>query len=253
MANPKTPADLRFEEYLDAYGYSWEYEPPDQSRPADYVIHRGGATIACEVKSFETQAIRELGERAGGPVIVPPNLLYRTIQKQTRRAASKLKKLANRGWPLVVVLSNPSRASVYLDPATVFHALYGQASPEHPAPKDGLRLITWPRPQYAGRDGVLHAYPETSAVLTLHAHADSGVQIQLPGADGTPEDWDIGGGLGAERPPFVHVMRTVSASAVPLPDDVFDGPLDATWALNAEGAMEQSRGLVRPNSLLDED
>ena len=95
MANRKPPAELRFEEYLTAYGYTWDHEPDLGRRErVDYVIRRGKTTAACEVKEFQTQAVRDLGKRAGGPVIVPPHLAYRTIRDQVKRAAHKLKPLA---------------------------------------------------------------------------------------------------------------------------------------------------------------
>lgn len=245
------PAELRFERYLAAYGYSWEYEPDLGRRErVDYVIRRGQVTAACEVKEFETTAIRELGDRVGTPVIVPPHLLYRTIRSQVKRAARKLKPLAERAWPLLVVLSNPRGASVMLDPRTVFTSLYGQPGGDYSPGRRAFRLNVWPFPQYAGRGGVLHRYPEISAVATLHPYAGSGVQLW--GGGESPSDWDIGGdGVDQERPPFVHVFRGVGTTAVPLPDRMFDGPIDATWALNPEGALEQCRGFVRADAVMD--
>jgi hypothetical protein len=52
---------------------------------------------------------------------------------------------------------------------------------------------------------------------------------------------------------FVHVMRSVSTEAVALPDDLFDAPYDASWKVNDAGAMAQCSGLLRADSLLDED
>jgi hypothetical protein len=123
MAVVQNQSELIFETYLQAHHYSWQYEP-DLGVPGrpDYMISRGGSAAICEVKEFETDAIRELGAEAGGPVIVPPRLLYRTIRRQVRAAASKMRPLASRGIPIVVVLANPQHASVTLDPRTVFHA-----------------------------------------------------------------------------------------------------------------------------------
>jgi hypothetical protein len=108
MAPSRPAAEVLFERYLEAHGYEWEHEPDLRIVTApDYRIRRSGVEVICEVKEFETQAIRELSEAAGTPVVVPPKLLYRTIRSQLDSAARQLRPLAGRGLPLVVVLANP--------------------------------------------------------------------------------------------------------------------------------------------------
>lgn len=40
---------------------------------------------------------------------------------------------------------------------------------------------------------------------------------------------------------YVDVIETISASAVPLPEDWFDGERDSRWRLNADGCFELLR------------
>lgn len=237
-------SEVTFEAYLRLHGYAWEYEP-DLAIPGrpDYVISRGRSIAVCEVKEFETTAIRELGQRAGGPVTVPPRLLYRTIRAQVRAAARKMRPLADRALPLVIVLSNPQRATVVLDPRTLFHALYGVLDPEAPAPPaQGLRIHAWPMPTYAGRGGVLTAqYPFISAVAVLHGVVGAEVFILNAGPHGEEAPLGV---TDRERPIFLHVMHAVSEEATPVPDDLFDAPYDAHWKVNEAGAMAQVFGLA---------
>jgi hypothetical protein len=201
-------SEVTFEAYLRMHGYAWEYEP-DLGIPGrpDYVISRGRSTAVCEVKEFETGAIRELGKQADGPVVVPPRLLYRTIRAQVRAAASKMRPLADRALPLVIVLSNPQRATVLLDPRTLFHAPYGVPDPACPAPSaHGLRIHASARPTHAGRGGVLTAqYPFISAVAVLHGPSGADVYVLNAGPHGEEAPLGV---THRERPIFTrHALR----------------------------------------------
>ena len=242
VTRQRPAAESRFERYLDAHAYGWEHEPDLGIATApDYRIRRGDTSAICEVKQFETTAIRELGARAGGPVIIPPELSYRTIRNQIDSAARQLRPLADRGLPLVVVLANPSRATVLLDPPTLFHAMYGGA--HWAAPDDPLSSIeTWPIPTAAGRDGAMTAKHDfISAIVALQVRRDPGASFDAPVA------------LTSSSAPYAHVVDALSSSAVPVPTTVFDGASDARWSPDRDRRYRQVTGVLRPGSVRDDD
>lgn len=228
-------AEMLFEEYLDDHGYEWEHEP-DLGIPTvpDYAVRRNEAELVCEIKQFCTQAIRELGESAGGPVAVPPKLLYGTIRAQIDAAARQLKPLAGRGIPLVIILANPARATVTLDPGTLFHAMYGGghwALPQQLLPS----IDQWPIPSSAGRDGALttkHAYISAVGGLRGQQTLSRFAPTEHPGASQNLE-----------------VVESLSDRATPLPANVFDGSADARWAPDEGGRYRQTAGIQRAGSI----
>lgn len=242
MARARPHAEVLFERYLRAHGYEWEHEPElgVSSRP-DYRVRRSGVEAICEVKQFETRAIREFGEAAGGPVVVPPRLLYDTIRNQLDSAARQLKPLADRDIPLVVVLANPLRATVLLDPPFLFHAMYGGghwATDGEPTPS----IEAWPIPTAAGRDGALtnqHTY--IGAVVALFTRRDPTAHFDAPPV---PRN---------DPSPYVHVLDTLSDAAVRLPDQMFDGPSDARWSPDDRNHYRQISGVIRPGGMRDLD
>ena len=167
---------------------------------------------------------------AGGPVIVPPKLLYRTIRSQIDAAARQLRSLAGRGLPLVVVLSNPSAATVLLDPPTLFHAMYGGgnwAVPDAATPS----IDQWPMPTAAGRDGALTAsHHYISAVAALRTRRDPAAPFDAPPA------------RAPLQLPYVHVIDTLSAAAIPVP-----AHMSGWWRLSTNEiiAVSSTSGSVR--------
>jgi hypothetical protein len=241
VTRQRPAAERLFEQYLDAHGYRWEHEPAFGTATApDYWIERLGVEVVCEVKQFETDAIREMGRAAGGAVVIPPKLLYRTIRGGIAKAAKQLKPLADRGLPLVVVLSNPCRASLLLSPPTLFHAMYGDdrwAAPDEIAPT----IEQWPIPTAAGRDGEMtskHSY--ISAVLALGRRRDPEELFDPPAR---PDQ---------STAPYVHVVDALGDAAVPLPLSVFDGSSDARWSPDRRRRYVQVTGTHRPGSLSDD-
>jgi hypothetical protein len=242
VTRERPAAELLFERYLDAHGYHWEHEPDLGIATApDYRIRRGETRAICEVKQFETTAVRDLGARAGGPVVVPPELLYRTIRNQIDSAARQLRPLVGWGLPLVVVLANPSQATVLLDPPTLFHSMYGEGS--WAALDDPLPSIeAWPIPTAAGRDGAMAAKHDfITAIVALRERRESGAFFDPPVR---PKHLSA---------PYVHVIDAVSSSAVPLPMTFFDGASDARWSPDQRRNYQQVTGLLRPGSIRDHE
>ena len=235
-------AEERFAHYMDERGYSYEYEPdlgiPD--RP-EYKIDASGVVLAAEVKSFETYGIFE------DPVIGQVRTRSLTealkpVRRQIREAAGQLRNLQDRGWPLVVVLANPAGRPIPLEPAMVIAAMYGDLSLQAPVEEDGtvgeFRSVL-------GRNGKLradHAYISAVAVMRRRDHADAWFaqwydehrdeygrdaagQLAMIAAvtKAAAQDAPVGEDL------YLEVFETVSDTAVPLPRDVFNGPLDIRW------------------------
>jgi hypothetical protein len=242
VARSRPAAELLFERYLDAHNYEWEPEPDLGIATApDYRISRSGTGVICEVKQFETQAIREMGDAAGGPVVVPPKLLYRTIRAQLDSAARQLRPLAGRQLPLVVVLANPSAATVWLDPPALFHAMYGGGG--WAILDDAIPSIeVWPIPTADGRDGALTAkHSFISAVAALRERRDPEALFDPPLQPG------------ALQPPYIHVIDALRQAAVPLPPNIFDGLSDARWSPDQDHRYHQVTGVLRAGSLRDHE
>lgn len=231
-------------------GYEFEHEPDlgVDTRP-DYLITRAGVEAVCEVKEFATTAISDAlaGSRVG---FLSDKQVFGSVRNQLDAAARQLKPLASRGLPLVVLLANPRRADVSLEPNDVMAAMYGNPAFSIPIGPEGA---TGEGEYFLDRDGSVtakHAY--LSAVVTLHEWS-----LDQDWADREvkrfEDPWEFiqwaKGERDAGRVPegtrrFAHVFHTASAAdgrATPLPDDLFDGPQDAMWKV-VDGAYVQLRG-----------
>lgn len=140
-------------------------QPGIEKKP-DYLVCRDAIEIVCEVKEFKTRAITEHLEKMGGAAFLPEKLVYGPVRAKIDDAAPQLKPLVGRGLPLVVVLSNPHRADVHMDPEDIALAMYGNpAYTITVGPEGAVGEGTY----FAGRDGELTGHhPYISAVVTLH-------------------------------------------------------------------------------------
>ncbi|MFE7777671.1 nuclease-related domain-containing protein [Streptomyces sp. NPDC057445] len=243
-------AEERVARYLRERDYSFQVEPDfGTGRHPDYLITAGEHTIVAEVKAFETYGMFEnavLGQVMARSLedALPP------IRKQIKKAAGQLRGLRDRGWPLVVVLDNPAGRPIPFDSHMVLSAMYGDLALQAPLEPDGVlgefRAV-------AGRNGSLrndHPYISAVAVVRREDHAalwaadwfeahradfgpagaeESGqatkamVAAFAEASKDAPEGDDI----------YLEVFETLSATSVPLPRDVFNGPRDRRWIPNA--------------------
>ncbi|MFI5748993.1 hypothetical protein ACIBBE_24375 [Streptomyces sp. NPDC051644] len=244
-------AEARVAQYLRERGYTFEVEPEfGTGRHPDYLISAGEHTIVAEVKAFETYGMFQVPV-AGQVMTRSLEDALSPIRKQIKKAAGQLRGLQDRRWPLVVVLDNPGGRPIPLDsPHMVLSAMYGDLTLQASFEPDGGLGEFQP---VAGRNGSLrtdHPYISAVAVVRREDHAalwaaewfdahrdgfgpagaeDGGqgakamVAAFAEASKDAPEGHDI----------FLEVFETLSASAVPLPRDVFTGPRDRRWIPNA--------------------
>lgn len=261
MAGRRTESEQRFERYLDAHGYSYEYEPDlgSSTRP-DYRIERDGTAAICEVKEFHKDPL----EKRGSIGALSDHEVYGAVRGAVQHAARQLKPLVGTGLPLVVVVSNPKGVSVFLEVDDVISALYGNPLIQFRLDNDGGFLEE--PVMVHGKDGRLrnkHSY--ISAFLILHRGTLE--------RDWTNERWremqramkEAGTRAGRERVRAEHlaavqraeaeglrpegeyfnvqVIRTLSNTAVPLPETLFNGSRDQQVILrNVDAAVARNPG-----------
>jgi hypothetical protein len=238
-----TASEQLFELYLTQNGYQFAHEPDlgIVKRP-DYLISRTGVEAVCEVKQFETTAMRDrLGGLGRGVGMLGSKHVFGAVRNQLDAAARQLKPLAGGERALVVVLSNPLGADVRLSPQDVVWAMYGNPTVGFAIDSATGELVS-PPTNFADQDGALtakHAY--ISAVATLHERS-----LEQDWADETAKRFEKDpegflryvdqarqrGEVPTGTRQWVHLFHTVSAceeGAVRLPDAFFDGPDDRAW------------------------
>jgi hypothetical protein len=235
------PAEVRFENYLNAHDYLFEYEPDLHiDKQPDYMVQRGDDMVVCEVKGFQTLGI-------WGPMLQSPgHMVTRSmkevlapVRSQISAAAVQLKPLAGSGIPLVVVLSNPEKAGVDLSPTMVIAAMYGDLGAQFSSRPDGTTSSEW----IADRNGKLtndHGYVSAVVVARAGDRSAEGVDAFIRGfleanpAAATEEVLAaVDEASDSFEPPepyyYCDVFQTASTTCVPLPPSVFDGPNDHRW------------------------
>lgn len=245
-------AERWFERYLRAHEYTYEYEPkfdPEIPTKPDFMVRRGNAEMVCEVKGFETEPAVERRVRGLNQVtMLSAKEMLGPMRGAVREAARNLKPLEGSPWPLVVVLANPERFKVFLGMDNLMEAMYGDLGV---AGAFNAETGTVENMQFEyGRDGRLrNDHPYISAVVILH-ELDLAAEYQGEWLDewkksrpkkrsyeeiaaeaiAALEAWQASDAR--ENAPegnayWVEVLTTGSPEAVPLPEDVFNGPRDS--------------------------
>jgi hypothetical protein len=250
----RNEAERWFERYLQAHGYEYEYEPtfePEIPTRPDFKVWRGGAEMVCEVKGFEEMPPVE--RRVSGtsqPTMLSSKEVLGPMRGAVREAARNLKPLAGSPWPLVVVLANPMRFKVFLSLDNLVEAMFGDlgVAGAFNAEKGQVENMQF---EY-GRDGRLrNDHPYISAVAILNElelaaeykgkwYEDWKESREMPANPSyeevaaeviaAEEAWQ-GSDASRDVPEgnayWVDVLTTGSPEAVPLPENVFDGPRDS--------------------------
>jgi hypothetical protein len=260
----RNDAERWFERYVHGHDYSYDYEPDLRvsTRP-DFVIERAGTRVVCEVKGFEQpSAFKNRLSQAVGAFMAGDDEIYRPMRSAVREAARQLKPLAGTGLPLVVVLADPRDHVVLLDIEHLVEAMFGNPGwtgslNESTGEVEGLHFAY-------GQDGRLrNDHPYISAVLILRK-VDLGYEYRQAWGrawvDGRPRvSWKEHGfeavatAMQEERKAWeshvaeanvpagyaykVDVLTTGSASATPVPDEVFNGPRDRRTIVEREPSV----------------
>jgi hypothetical protein len=244
-------AERWFERYLRERGYEYDYEPDLRvpTRP-DFLARRGDVEVVCEVKGFEEAP--PLERRLAGvnqPVMVSADEEYRPMRSAVREAARQLKPLADSPWPLVVVLANAMGFHVNLSIESLVEAMFGNPGWTGNFNPDQGQVENF-HFEY-GRDGRLrNDHPYISAVAILHErelarehydqwraewkktrdplHYPSYEEITAE-ALAEQKAWrasDASANVPEGNVYWVELLTTGSPDAVPVPENVFDGPRD---------------------------
>ena len=245
-SNLRDPGELLFERYLAENGCTFEYEPDlGISRRPDYLVHRDGAEVVCEVKSFPQPAVPAPSRHGSAPIaeILAP------VRNKIRDAARQLRPLQGNGLALVVTLALAQNSPIVLGAAMMLSAMYGDLTPSPEAQPGAGQAGRW----YYGRNGKLrndHPYISAGAVLQRRTASDEAL-IRLYGSGAsTPARAEAAAAAGFEeerkagRPPnrenqeFLYVDVYETANAAPrIPAGIFEGSRDTRWAADAATAM----------------
>jgi hypothetical protein len=250
----RTAGDLMFEAYLAEQGFGDVEHEPDLGvgkRP-DYVIERDGQRCVVEVKEFAPDTSPFPNQRFGS---IDSQTLLKPIRSQLREAARKFKAMENLGLPLTVMLTNPNGALLDLSIPNIVYAMYGDPAFTFPVSSE-TGGSTAPGEFIADRNGRYRAdHQYVSAVGLLgcrQRRADYIHQLfaqhgQLSATEGfrIVAEADERGEIPDGHYHVVTLVKSVSETAVPVPEQFFDGPDDQVFALDDErGAYVQVRGRV---------
>lgn len=244
-------AEAWFERYLRERKYRQVHHPDlgTRKRP-DYLVRTRRQELVCEVKSFDTeggwQNAGPIGARSQHDVLKP-------LRRQIGKAAEQLKDIPDR--PLVVVLANPLKCPIPLDPVSVMAAMYGDITVGIPLRPEGTDTdATWTTgrnrklavvdPETGERVGGHHEYVSAVAVLRREDLAfkkwSRRWREQRRGtfSDTREEAVAFLEAASGEAPPhsddvYLNIFETLSDQAVPLSRDVFIGPHDRRWVPNS--------------------
>jgi hypothetical protein len=252
----RTAGDLMFEAYFAEQGYGDVDHEPDLGvgkRP-DYVIERHGQRCVVEVKEFAPGTSPFPNQSYGS---MDSKTLLKPIRSQLREAARKFKAIENLGMPLTVMLTNPNGALLDLSIPNIVYAMYGDPAFTSPVSSE-TGGATEPGRFIADRNGRYRAdHQYVSGVGLLgrrerradYIHDLFAQHDQLSATEGfrLVEEAAQRGEIPDGHYHVVTLVKSVSETAVPVPEQFFDGPDDRVFAPDDEkAAYVQVRGRVYP-------
>jgi hypothetical protein len=245
-----------FEAYLAEHGYGKVPHEPDLGvdKFPDYVIECDGQRCVVEVKEFAPRVqpvpdrtrVRLAGLRDAA----------QTDPRSAARGGAQVQAHGTAGLPLVVMLANPNGVLLDLSIESIIYSMYGDLTFSFPVSVE-TGGATEPGQFVAGRNGryrANHQYVSAVGLLGCRSRRAEHVQELLAQQEElSPFEGfqlvhaaDERGEIPDGKYHVVTLVRTASESAVPMPNQFFDGADDRIFALNEEmGAYVQARGPAR--------
>jgi hypothetical protein len=250
---PRQPPESEawFDEYVRSHGQDAGEPEPDLGieKNPDRLISWNGHQVVCEIKQFEASPFDRLLGTFG---TLGMREVLNPVRRKVAKASAQLKPLADSGLPLVAVLANPQGQAVQLSTREIIWALYGDPIIEIPINTESGGPAGEAR-HTVGRNGQIrlqHQYLSAVVALRHREHVQdwsdqnwARIKEEHP-ID--PGDYDAIAELGKIAMESAHeakahgdipeggyfyaeVFTTLSETAAPLPQDVFDGPRDTRW------------------------
>ena len=247
----RTAGDLMVEAYLAEQGYGEVSHEPDLAvgKFPDYVIERHGQRCVVEVKEFAPSSSPFSAEPGYGSL--DSATLLKPIRGQLREAARKFKSMQQLGLPLVAMLANPHGVLLDLSIESIIYSMYGDLTFTFPVSVE-TGGATEPGQFVAGRNGRYradHQYVSAVGLVSCRSRRAEHVRELLAQSEDGSDGWQLvhqADERGETRDGDYHavtLIKTASKSAVPVPDQFFDGAGDRIFALDEEvGAYVQVRG-----------
>ena len=257
MPHEAPESEAWFDEYVRSHGHDPGDAEPDLGieKNPDRRITWNGHEVVCEIKQFESHPFARV---VGSVGTLSMKQALNPVRRKVSRAAEQLKPLAESDWPLVVVLANPTGQPVPFSTDEILWALFGD-----PIIQITINAATGnpgPAQQTVGRNSRLlfnHQYLSAVVALRKGSHrqdwhnacwerlkaeqqpefdpSDINAIVRLAEQVDEAEAAALANGEIEEGDYlYTEVFTAVSETAVPLPRDVFDGPLDTRWDYDAE-------------------
>lgn len=232
----QTEGERRFEAYLKAMGYPFEFEKPypGKHKKPDYSLTLGRATYLFDVKDADP-AVMPRGSFQLDP--------HPEIIERIRAGQKKFKEYGE--FPCCVVMQNNGNISaMFEDPTVVLGVMYGRIALSVPVyVGDGTPTEPAPPPEWKFTKGARfqpNRNRRFSALITLRRIAVGKQRLRRIRRDNPAMTFDEAHNLAAERfganyfeelQQGVIVWENVYAR-VPLPRDIFNGPYDERYGLD---------------------
>ncbi|MBA2897778.1 hypothetical protein [Nonomuraea soli] len=252
-------AEALFDRYLAERGYTAHAsDDPGQRNPDRLITVPDGRRAVCEVKSFASKGLlkrahfREgeagTGMRVSQPMVQSQKEALEPVRDKIKEAAKQLRRYKDDGLPLMVVLANPMSKPIPFDESSLIAAMYGDIEavfeiPEQGAEGEGESWLA------AGLNGKLtndHQYISAVALLRERPHSIAWAAAWFDENRSRfedPKDMAVGyleAAVTEDVPQgsdvFLSIIETASEEAVPLPRDLFNGPLDLRYSLLLDGS-----------------
>lgn len=244
----RTEGERRFETYLKALRYPFEFEKtyPGKKKKPDYSVTLGSATYLFDVKDADPDVM------PAGFFQVDP---HPEIIERIKKGQKKFKEFKE--FPCCIVMQNNGNISMMIEePSAVLGVMYGRIAfhvpvcvgtgrPTEPAPPPTLGFTggAWFQPNHNTR---------ISALITLRRIAVGKRRLRRIRQDNPNMSFAEAHNLAGERfgiDYFVELQQGVIVwenvyARVPLPRDIFNGPYDERYGLDGDDIARVFCGLA---------